>query len=58
MGEAIWFVEKSGREAARSIREACATYDRIIPPADLIRQLTSRSAGYASVYRSDGSLLS
>jgi hypothetical protein len=63
MGEVIRFVPKSERERARLIREACATYDIIFPPADPIRDEQNKAAvshtiSGANAYHSDGVLLS
>jgi hypothetical protein len=63
MGEVIRFVPKSEREQTRLIREARAIYDRIFPPADLVREQqdkapVSHTVSGANGHRSDGVVLS
>jgi hypothetical protein len=62
MGEVIRFVAKSERERARLIREACAIYDSIFPPADPVSEQHNKGPGQTvrgiNAHRSHGALLS
>jgi len=63
MDEIIRFAPKSERERARLIREACAIYDSIFPPAAPVSEQqnkapVSHTVSGANAHRSDGVLLS
>jgi hypothetical protein len=63
MGEIVRFSPKSERDRARLIREARATYDRIFPPADPVKEQHDKAPirhtiSGANAHRSDGGLLS
>jgi hypothetical protein len=61
MGEVIRFIPKSERERARLIREACAIYDSIFPPADpesgqADKAPVGHTVSGANAHRRDGAL--
>jgi hypothetical protein len=61
MGEVIRFVPKSERERSRLIREACAIYDSIFPPANAVgehKAPVSHPVSGANARSSDGVVLS
>jgi hypothetical protein len=58
MGDVIRFISKSEHERARLVRQARATSDNILPPAEAVSEQLDKTRGGADAHRSDGGHLS